>query len=208
MHPRFLLIAVAVLALLGCGAGHGPGEEAQASGSAQVKETPAPAAPAATAAPAPAKASKTTKPAIDTSGLKMAPTWALTDMSGKVVKSSDLLGKVVLVDFWATWCGPCKAAIPHLIDLYDRYKAQGVEIVGVSLDQQGPSVVKPFIEKNRITYPIVMGNGKVAQDFGGVRGIPTAFVITQDGKIYKSYVGLRPKETYEVDIKALLGITS
>jgi thiol-disulfide isomerase/thioredoxin len=205
MHPRLLLLIITVLALLGCGAGHGPGEDAQAaSGTPQVKAETGVAAVVST----PAKASKITKPAIDTSGLKMAPTWALTDMAGNVVKSSDLLGKVVLVDFWATWCGPCKAAIPHLVDLYKRYQDMGVEIVGVSLDQQGPRVVKPFIEKNRINYPIVMGNGRVVQDFGGVRGIPTAFVITQDGKIYKTYVGLRPKETYEVDFKALLGITS
>jgi thiol-disulfide isomerase/thioredoxin len=205
MHPRFPLVAIAVLGLLGCGAGHGPGDQAQAApGRSAVQDAAAvPQEPAAIA-----KASWLTKPAVDTSGLKAAPTWALTDMSGKVLKSSDLLGKVVLVDFWATWCGPCKASIPHLVDLYTRYQDKGVEVVGVSLDQQGPKVVKPFIDKYKINYPVVMGNGKVAQDFGGVRGIPTAFVITQDGKIFKTYVGLRPKETYEVDIKALLGITS
>jgi len=153
-------------------------------------------------------APSSTKPAVDTSQLKMAPEWALYDLDGNVVRSSDLEGKVVLVDFWATWCGPCKRSIPHLIKLHEEYGKQGVVVLGVSLDRADPQrVVRPFVAQNRINYQILMGNMKIQQDFGGVRGIPTAFIISQDGKIYRKLVGLRPKEHYEEPIKALLGLS-
>jgi len=154
-----------------------------------------------------AAASHRTTPAVDTSQLKAAPAWTLSDLQGKPVNSSDLKGKVVLVDFWATWCGPCRRSIPHLIELHERYKDQGLEIVGVSLDQAGPSVVIPFVEQNNINYSVLMGHQKIVQDFGGVRGIPTAFIISKDGKIFRKLVGLVPKERYEADIKALLGLS-
>jgi cytochrome c biogenesis protein CcmG, thiol:disulfide interchange protein DsbE len=148
----------------------------------------------------------TSKPAVDTSQLQVAPTWALVDLAGKPVTSEALKGKVVIVDFWATWCGPCRAAIPHLIELQKTYKDKGFEVVGVSLDQQGPAVVQSFVDKNSIPYTIAMGNQKVVSDFGGVRGIPTAFIISQDGKIYRKIVGLVPREQYEKDVIALLGV--
>ncbi len=147
-----------------------------------------------------------TEPAIDTSSFRAAPAWAMPDLDGGTLTNADLAGKVVIVDFWATWCGPCKAAIPHLIELYDEYKDQGVEIVGVSLDRQGARIVEPFVNQAKINYPIVIGNAQVVQDFGGFRGIPTAFVISQDGKIVRKHVGFRPKEAYEKDIRALLGL--
>ncbi len=147
-------------------------------------------------------------PGVDTSNLSAAPEWKLYDLAGNAVSSDQFAGKVVLVDFWATWCGPCRKSIPDIIDLYEDYKDQGLTVVGVSLDQKGPSVVEPFVQKMNITYPIVMGNQQVVQDFGGIRGIPTAFVISQDGKIYQRYVGLRPRSVYEKDIKDLLGLTS
>ena len=130
----------------------------------------------------------TSKPAVDTSQLQAAPTWALVDLAGKPVTSESFKGKVVIVDFWATWCGPCRAAIPHLIELQKVYKDKGFEVVGVSLDQQGPAVVQSFVDKNSIQYTIAMGNQKIVSDFGGVRGIPTAFIISQDGKIFRKIV--------------------
>ena len=150
--------------------------------------------------------SVTSKPAVDTSQLQAAPAWSLTDLAGKPVTSESLKGKVVIVDFWATWCGPCRAAIPHLVDLHKSYKDKGFEVVGVSLDQQGPGVVQSFVTQHDIPYTIAMGNQKIVSDFGGVRGIPTAFIISQDGKIYRKIVGLVPREQYEKDVIALLGV--
>jgi len=224
-------VVLAVLLVLGCGAGTGTGQQkdegtqaagtasaglAQAEPQAQAAEmsgseaAPAESEPAANDDMAKAEARRAaayrTTPAVDTSQLRDAPPWKLQGLDGKPLTSQDLKGKVVLVDFWATWCQPCRRSIPHLIDLHEKYKDQGLEVVGMSLDN-GPDVVRPFVKQQAITYPIVMGNQKIAQDFGGVRGIPTAFIVTQDGKIYRKIVGLVPKERYENDIKALLGLS-
>jgi len=149
--------------------------------------------------------SVTSKPAVDTSDLQAAPAWALTDLAGKPVTSESLKGKVVIVDFWATWCGPCRAAIPHLVELHKAYKDKGFEVVGVSVDQK-PETVQAFVTQHEIPYTIVMQTSKVINDFGGIRGIPTAFIISQDGKIYRKIVGLVPREQYEKDVIALLGV--
>ena len=162
---------------------------------------------ASTEKPAAVSKSSVSKPAVDTSQLQPAPAWSLVNLEGKPVTSESLKGKVVIVDFWATWCGPCRASIPHLVALQNTYKAKGFEVVGVSLDQQGPAVVEAFVNKYEIPYTIVMGNQKVVDSFGGVRGIPTAFIISQDGKIYRKIVGLVAKEQYEKDVKALLGVS-
>ena len=186
------LVTLLVVALVGCGAGTGASENkesAVATKSSSVEK------------------SVVSKPAVDTSQMPDAPAWALVTLDGKPVTSESLKGKVVIVDFWATWCGPCRASIPHLANLHKTYKAKGFEVVGVSLDQQGPAVVRSFVAQNQIPYTIVMGNQKIAQDFGGVRGIPTAFIISQDGKIFRKIVGLVPREEYEKDVKALLGVS-
>ena len=125
-------------------------------------------------------------------------------MDGKTVKSSDFKGKVVLLDFWATWCGPCRAEIPSFIALQDKYRKDGLVVVGVSLDEEGPSVVKPFMKRNKINYPIVMADTRIADLFGGVEGIPTTFVIDRDGKIAAKHVGLTSKSAFEKEIKPLL----
>jgi len=201
--PRHSLILLSVAALLGCGAGNGSSSDKAAKSTSTAE--------AATKTQSMDDFDKAevrkTQPAVDTSQLKPAPQWTLYDLSGNPLSSKQLEGQVVLVDFWATWCGPCRKSIPHLIDLYEQYKSHGVTIVGVSLDQKGPSVVSPFVEQYKINYPVVMGTGQVVADFGGVRGIPTAFIISQDGKIYRKIVGLRAKEDYERDIKALLGMS-
>jgi thiol-disulfide isomerase/thioredoxin len=133
-----------------------------------------------------------------------APAWELSDPHGKPVKSSDFAGKVVILDFWATWCPPCKAEIPGFIELQEKYRDKGLVIVGVSLDEQGPAVVKPFMQQFKINYPIVMGDEKTAQDFGGVTAIPTTFIIDKAGNIVKKHVGFAPKENFEKEITPLL----
>ena len=128
-----------------------------------------------------------------------APDFTLTDLNGSEVSLSDFKGKVIIVDFWATWCGPCKMEIPSFIKLQEDFE-DDVVILGVSLDQGGPRAVVPFAEKMGINYPIVYGNGKVVQAYGGVRGIPTTFVIDRDFNIQRKYVGYTDHKVFEKDI--------
>lgn len=133
-----------------------------------------------------------------------APSWELTDLEGQTVTSSDFDGKVVLVDFWATWCPPCRKGIPEFVELQEEYGDDGLVIVGISLDRQGASVVKPFADKMNINYPLVMGNQEVVQAFGGIEGIPTAFLINREGEIVDKHVGYTPKSVLKKQIKPLL----
>jgi thiol-disulfide isomerase/thioredoxin len=133
-----------------------------------------------------------------------APDFELPTSDGKTLKLSSLKGKVVIIDFWATWCPPCRKGIPDLIDLKKKYGSKGFEIVGVSVDTQTKDEVVPFIKNNGINYPVVYFNQKVIMDYGGIEAIPTSFVVDKKGKIIASYQGLQPKSVYENHIKKLL----
>lgn len=141
----------------------------------------------------------------------MAPDFELVRVNGKGnLKLSDLKGKVVLLDFWATWCGPCRAGIPHLNDLYSAYGKQGLEIVGISIDQgrgpmSGADLVREFTKKMPMSYPLVMADPTTLQAYGGVRSIPTAFLVDRDGRVQMRWVGLQTKETYQSAIVKYLG---
>jgi peroxiredoxin len=133
-----------------------------------------------------------------------APAWELKDLDGKAVKLADFKGKVVVLDFWATWCPPCRAEIPGFIELQKQYGEKGLAIVGVSLDQAGAATVKAFVEKNKMNYPVVMGDDTTVKAYGGINGIPTTFVIDRKGKIAGKHIGFADKAKFEKEIKPLL----
>jgi len=133
-----------------------------------------------------------------------APAWKLQDINGKTVQLSDFKGKVVVLDFWATWCPPCRAEIPHFVELQKQYQSQGVVVVGVSLDQGGPGVVSSFAKQQNINYPVVMGNDDVAKAYGNIEAIPTTFVIDPSGNIVGRHEGFTDKSVFEDEIKKAL----
>jgi cytochrome c biogenesis protein CcmG/thiol:disulfide interchange protein DsbE len=108
------------------------------------------------------------------------------------------------VNFWATWCPPCRAEIPDFIEVYNTYKSKGFEIVGIALDEDGWSKVAPYIEEVKINYLVVLGSAKVVQQYGGIEAIPTTFIVDKNGYIAGTQVGLLSKETLEQKLKSLL----
>lgn len=132
-----------------------------------------------------------------------APDFTLSDLAGRSVRLSDFKGKIVFVDFWATWCPPCRKEIPHLKDLAQHYKEQGVVVLGVSVDEGGRAVVEPFVKENEITYPILIG-GDSPLDGYSVESIPTLYVINREGLVVARHVGYQPYEQLEETAKSLL----
>ena len=126
-----------------------------------------------------------------------APSWKLMDVNGTPVSSDQFKGKVVVVDFWATWCPPCRAEIPGYVDLQKKYAKDGLVIVGVSLDQKPPGEVRKFMERFGINYTIVMGTPVMQDSFGEMDGIPTTFIIDRRGNIRDRKVGSMPEEEFE-----------
>jgi len=135
---------------------------------------------------------------------KDAPEFALKDADGKLVHLSDYRGKVVLLDFWATWCGPCKIEIPWFMDMQRKNKDRGFEVLGVSMDDEGWEVVKPFLADLQVNYRVVIGNDTTAQLYGGVDALPTTFLIDRGGRIAAVHVGLASKKDFEDGIEQLL----
>jgi thiol-disulfide isomerase/thioredoxin len=133
-----------------------------------------------------------------------APAWSLNDVDGKAVSSTNYAGQVVLLNFWATWCGPCVAEMPGMVQLQDRYRQQGFSIVGISVDEGGPTVVRPFVIRQRLNYQIVMSNGRVENDFGGIEFIPTSFLIDREGNLVDKLIGFTSESDFEAKIRPLL----
>jgi len=133
-----------------------------------------------------------------------APNFSLKSTDGSTFELAKLKGKVVVVNFWATWCGPCRSEIPGFLEVYRQYKSKGLEIVGVSLDRGGWSEVRPFVEKYKVSYPVVVGDGNLADAYGGIEAIPTTFVVDKKGNIVNKHLGYLNKAAFEKMIKDLL----
>lgn len=137
-----------------------------------------------------------------------APNFALTDLQGNTVKLSDLRGKIVVLNFWATWCPPCKQEIPWLVDMQKRYGSQGLQIVGVSMDDGDPKDVVKFAAANSINYPILIGEDKVADQYGGIEYLPTTFYIDRNGVVLDRVFGEPQREEIEQNIKRAIATVS
>lgn len=135
---------------------------------------------------------------------KTSPDFALKDATGEVVKLSGLKGKVVLLNFWATWCGPCKIEIPWFMDFQKTYKDRDFAVIGVSMDEDGWDAVKPYVEEKKMNYRVVIGNDQISQLFGSIESLPTTLVIDREGRIASMHVGLVSKSTYQKEIETLL----
>src|SRR5690348_1601147 len=133
------------------------------------------------------------------------PPFLVNDLEGGIISTADLHGKVVLVNFWATWCPPCREEIPELIELSNRYKDK-LQIIGVSMDDAPAREVRQFAEQIGITYPVVMGSGAIEAEYGGVPALPTSFVISPDGRVVQKHAGLYPIGVYDTEIRSLLGM--
>ncbi|HRU40201.1 MAG TPA: TlpA disulfide reductase family protein [Candidatus Goldiibacteriota bacterium] len=135
---------------------------------------------------------------------RAAPDFNAVTIEGKKFSLSDYEGKVVILDFWATWCPPCKAEIPGFIELVKEYGSDGLVIIGAAVDE--PKKVKKFAKDYGINYPVFIADAKLANAFGGIMGLPTTFVIGRDGKIKQAYVDFRPKSVFEKHFKELDGV--
>jgi cytochrome c biogenesis protein CcmG, thiol:disulfide interchange protein DsbE len=133
----------------------------------------------------------------------MAPDFTLPQLDGGDLRLSSYRGKVVLLDFWASWCAPCREETPHLIELQQKYGGRGLQIIGVSMDDS-PDPARAFYQQFHMNYPVAMGNAKTGELYGGVLGLPIAFLIKRDGRIYAKHIGATDPATFDKEIATLL----
>ncbi len=147
-------------------------------------------------------ADKTEDKAAET---KAMPAFSLNDIDDTVFDSASLQGKVVIIDFWATWCPPCKKEIPHFIELHEEYKDQGLLVVGISVDED-INALEEFVKDNNVNYISLKMDKeqKIVGLFGGIKGIPTTFIVDREGNIVEKFVGYRDKEVFVEAIEKLL----
>lgn len=132
-----------------------------------------------------------------------APDFTVTDIHGNKLSLSEYKGKVVLLDFWATWCAPCLEEIPHFVQMQQTLGPQGFQTIGISMDD-GPKPVQQFYQDHKLNYPVAVGDTKLADSYGGVLGLPVTFVINKDGQIRKKFVGATDPAVIEQEVVAAL----
>ena len=135
---------------------------------------------------------------------KAAKDFTVTTLDGRNMSLSDFSGKVVILDFWATWCPPCRAEIPMFVELYRDYRNKGLEILGVSVDQGGPAGVRRFASDNKINFNVAMANNRIVNTYGPIRSIPTTFVLDKKGRIRQKFIGGQRRATFENLVNKLL----
>jgi peroxiredoxin len=143
------------------------------------------------------------------SSAKPAPEFSLKDANGQTVRLADYRGKVVLLDFWATWCGPCKIEIPWFMEFEKEFKDQGFAVLGVSMDEDGWSAIKPYVQNMKMNYRVLLGNDAISTAYGGLDSLPTTLLIDREGGIASTHVGVSMgKEEFKDAIVKLLETTS
>lgn len=135
---------------------------------------------------------------------KPAPTFELKDASGATITMADYRGKVVLINFWATWCGPCKVEIPWFIEFQQKYKDRDFAVLGISMDEDGWKSVKPYVEQHKMNYRVLIGDEKLTDLYGGIDSLPTSFIVDRAGRIAAAHFGLVDKSDYQNEIIKLL----
>jgi thiol-disulfide isomerase/thioredoxin len=135
---------------------------------------------------------------------KKAANFSLKSENGTSYELSKFKGKVVVVNFWATWCGPCRKEIPDFIEAYKKYNSKGLEIIGISLDQDGWTKVTPYVKQSKINYPIVLGDEQIVEKYGGFNAIPTTFIVNKKGEIVDQVTGTMSLKQLEAKLKPLL----
>ena len=148
---------------------------------------------------------------------KPAPEFTLEDLNGKKVSLADFKGKAVLINFWATWCAPCRVETPWLIELRSRYAAQGLEVVGISLDDihrgnaeklsEEKRQIARFVQQMQIPYPVLIDGDTVSQPYGGLDALPASFYVDRNGTVVAAQVGVTTKDEMEADIRKALGVS-
>jgi thiol-disulfide isomerase/thioredoxin len=136
----------------------------------------------------------------------VAPVISLTDVEGKKLELAEYKGKVVVLDFWATWCGPCRIEIPGLVEMQNKYTNRGFSVIGISLDDE-PGPVVQFYREFKMNYPVAVGNQRIGELFGGIIGLPTTFVIGRDGRIYAKHTGATDVSVIEDEVQQLLAMS-
>jgi thiol-disulfide isomerase/thioredoxin len=134
-----------------------------------------------------------------------APAFELPGLDGKAVKLADYRGKVMVLNFWATWCGPCRAEVPDLVELQEKYKDQ-LQVIGLVVDDDDQDAIKKFAAKFGVNYPIAIANDDIRLEYGGIPALPTSFILDAEGRVVQKHEGLRDPVLYEVEIRSLLGL--
>lgn len=147
------------------------------------------------------------RPGAKTESGATAPDFSVTDINGHKLTLADYKGKVVLLNFWATWCGPCEKEIPAFVELQNQYGPQGLQVVGISMDD-GAKPVLAFYQRMQMNYPVALGDSKLAQLYGGVYGLPVNFLIGRDGRVAAQYKGATPISVLEQAIRAQLAVAA
>ncbi|MDO8737624.1 TlpA disulfide reductase family protein [Candidatus Deferrimicrobium sp.] len=138
------------------------------------------------------------------SGTRIAPPFSLPDTNGNIYSSAQLAGKPVVINFFATWCPPCKAEIPGFVEVYNKHRSEGFELVGISLDTDTRGNLPGFLMSNKVGYRILFGDLATARAYGGVSSIPTTFFVGKDGEIKNVHVGYMDKDAFDKEVQKLL----